>query len=100
MRRHADLAPKQIVQLPNAQMCHGSRLSQRQRSAEVFVQQLFRGEDSAVQLQLTSMALLKQLNQQKQHLMLGKIRLSPMLELCVKELDVMEQCRIEVYETR
>ncbi|BEH16679.1 hypothetical protein MAALD49_40470 (plasmid) [Marinobacter shengliensis] len=100
MRRHADLAPKQIVQLPNAQMCHGSRLSQGQRSAEVFVQQLFRGEDSAVQLQLTSMALLKQLNQQKQHLMLGKIRLSPMLELCVKELDVMEQCRIEVYETR
>lgn len=100
MRRHADLAPKQIVQLPNAQMRHGSRLSQGQRSAEVFVQQLFRGEDSAVQLQLTSMALLKQLNQQKQHLMLGKIRLSPMLELCVKELDVMEQCRIEVYETR
>jgi|GEM_PF-1277586 len=100
MRRHADLAPKQIVQLPNAHMCHGSRLSQGQRSAEVFVQQLFRGEDSAVQLQLTSMALLKQLNQQKQHLMLGKIRLSPMLELCVKELDVMEQCRIEVYETR
>ena len=100
MRRHADLAPKQIVQLPNAQMCHCSRLSQGQRSAEVFVQQLFRGEDSAVQLQLTSMALLKQLNQQKQHLMLGKIRLSPMLELCVKELDVVEQCWIQVYETR
>ncbi len=32
--------------------------------------------------------------------MLGKIRLSPILELCVKELDVMEQCWIEVYETR
>lgn len=100
MRGHAYLTPEQIVQLTNAQMCHCSRLSQGERSAEVFVQQLFRGEDSAVQLQLTSMALLKQLNQQKQHLMLGKIRLSPMLELCVKELDVMEQCRIEVYETR
>lgn len=100
MRRHADLAPKQIVQLPNAQMCHGSRLGQGQRSAKVFVQKLFRGVDSAVQLQLTSMALLKQLNQQEQHLMLGKIRLSPILELCVKELDVMEQCWIEVYETR
>lgn len=32
--------------------------------------------------------------------MLGKIRLSPIMELCVKELDVVEQCWIQVYETR
>lgn len=100
MWRHAHLAPKQVVQLPNAQMCHGSSFGQGKRVAEMVIQKLFRGVDPAIQLQPASMALLKQLNKQEQHLMLGKIRHSPILKLRVKELDVLEQCRIQIYETR
>ncbi len=59
MRRHTNLAPEQIVQLPSAQMCHGSSLDQGNRLTEVFIQKLFRGVDPAIQLQLTSMAFLK-----------------------------------------
>ncbi len=87
---HTYLATKQLVKLPGAQVSNACEMRSGYFILKVIVNVLLSHRYSLVQFQFVAMALLEQLNQQQEHLILRVRGCAAICQLRVQELDVVK----------